>query len=459
MSSIPLVALQANTNQPGPIDQYAKAMQLKQLMNANALAPGQQQLQQGQLGLQQKQLQSADIENQKGQQELAQTAAINDAYKRAVTVDPTTGTPKFDTDELSKALAASGHGSAIPSILENITKYDTAHTDLLSKQTKLQTEAADAMGNVGAAIKAANYDPRLTTTIIQHALQQPNLPPQQAQQYQQMAQQIQQNPAVVKQIADQLLASSPEQRKLSAADQQAQARADQAKTGSERLAAELPGGALEPVDKAEFQEFVKSHPSSKNPAQDFAKWKASLNTSAQTAIVQTVDENGQPVTKIVPKVAGSEFAKAPTSTTQTMRESAPGVITFVDKIAPKIDKLQDELGPGAGRWNAFWTGKVGVSNPDLAGLRTDVALLTTKLMRMHVGARGGSQMLEHFTNLVDTAKQDPANLKAALSEIRDYAVTVEHEGAPNGGAQGGGQTSQGNAPPPGAKIRDYSDLK
>lgn len=244
MSSIPLVAL-ASQPAPSPIDRQAKIMQLKSLMNANALAPGQQQLQQGQEQLQQQQIQGAQLANQQSQQQLAQTAAINDSYKRAVTVDPTTGAPKFDTDELSKALAQSGHGAAIPSILENITKYDTAHTDLLSKQTALQTEAADAMGNVGAAIKAANYDPRLTNAIIQHALQQPNLPPQQAQQYQQMAQQIQQNPAVVKQIADNLIASSPEQRKLAASEADANARQQTAVTAASRLAAEqTPGSNL-----------------------------------------------------------------------------------------------------------------------------------------------------------------------------------------------------------------------
>lgn len=238
MSSIPLVAL-ASQPAPSPIDRQAKIMQLKSLMNANALAPGQQQLQQGQEQLQQQQIQGAQLANQQTQQQVAQTAAINDSYKRAVTVDPTTGTPKFDTDELSRALAQSGHGSAIPSILENITKYDAAHTDLLSKQTALQTEAADAMGNVGAAIKASNYDPRLTNAIIQHALQQPNLQPQQAQQYQQMAQQIQQNPAVVKQIADNLIASSPEQRKLAASEADAAARKLSADTGAARLAGEL----------------------------------------------------------------------------------------------------------------------------------------------------------------------------------------------------------------------------
>jgi len=121
-----------------------------------------------------------------------------------------------------------------------------------------------------------------------------------------------------------------------------------------------------------------------------------------------------------------------TSSTRTMIEAAPKVEDFVDKIQSQIDGLQNDLGPTKGRWNEFWAGKVGTKNPKYTALRTDVGLLSTLLMRMHVGARGGEYIMKHFEDLIDQGKQDPDNLRAALKEIKDYADNVIQEGRQQG---------------------------
>ncbi len=41
-------------------------------------------------------------------------------------------------------------------------------------------------------------------------------------------------------------------------------------------------------------------------------------------------------------------------------------------------------------------------------------------MRAHVGARGGSGMLEKFEGLADSSKMDAATLKGSLTGIRDF---------------------------------------
>jgi len=127
-----------------------------------------------------------------------------------------------------------------------------------------------------------------------------------------------------------------------------------------------------------------------------------------------------------------------TNSTKTMIEAAPKVLNFVDRIDKLIDAQKDQLGPAAGRWNEFMTGKVGAPNSDFARLRTDVGLMTTLLMRMHVGARGGEYIMKHFQDLVDSGKQSPENLKAALSEIRQYAQDVRAEAPANSPAAIGG---------------------
>lgn len=130
-----------------------------------------------------------------------------------------------------------------------------------------------------------------------------------------------------------------------------------------------------------------------------------------------------------------------TSATRTMMETAPKVKALANKVLAALDKNADQLGPLEGRWSEFMAGKIGSDNPEFIKLRTDGKLLTTLLMRMHVGARGGSQMMQHFNSLLDTGKQSPDNLRAALESIISYADDVAHmpgEGAaPAAGASKG----------------------
>jgi len=136
-----------------------------------------------------------------------------------------------------------------------------------------------------------------------------------------------------------------------------------------------------------------------------------------------------------------------TSSTRTMIEAAPKVEDFVDKIQSQIDGLQNDLGPAKGRWNEFWAGKVGTKNPKYTALRTDVGLLSTLLMRMHVGARGGEYIMKHFEDLINQGKQDPDNLRSALKEIKDYADNVIQEGRQQGIDMAPGRAGGMNAPP------------
>jgi hypothetical protein len=66
-------------------------------------------------------------------------------------------------------------------------------------------------------------------------------------------------------------------------------------------------------------------------------------------------------------------------------------------------------------------------------------------MNMHVGARGGGEMMNHFRDLIDVGKQDPENLRSALTEIRDYAERVKKEGG-NKAVQGTTETPAATAP-------------
>jgi hypothetical protein len=144
------------------------------------------------------------------QQQNQATQAVNQAYQGAFKKDAN-GNMTLDTEGLQQALAANGHGAAIPAVIKGITDYQTSKAQLQEQQQKLQTGTQDALGNLGYALQQANYDPQLAHTIIQDHLNDPGLDPQHRQQLLQEQQQISQNPALIKSLADQWVAQSPAQ--------------------------------------------------------------------------------------------------------------------------------------------------------------------------------------------------------------------------------------------------------
>ena len=175
-------------------------------------------------------------------------------------------------------------------------------------------------------------------------------------------------------------------------------------------------------------EWLKSQQKQNTPLYQQNKNAVDAQINTLTAAQRTTQTQ-----KLQQMRAGAEIRKESkedelTSSTRTMTEAAPRVIDLVDRVSNLIDQQVKTLGPAASRWNEFMAGKVGAPNPDFTKLRTDVGLLTTLLMRMHVGARGGEYIMKHFQDLIDTGKQSPENLRAALGEIRSYAQDVAKEG-------------------------------
>lgn len=124
-------------------------------------------------------------------------------------------------------------------------------------------------------------------------------------------------------------------------------------------------------------------------------------------------------------------------------------------IMQLVDKLDSEgkLGPLAGRWNEFMSGKWGAGDPDYAALRAKMGLSTTLLMQAHVGSRGGSALLEHFADLANAGKMDGPTLKSAMASEINYVQdkAMDPAGAnyrkpsmPSGPPQGATHTAMGS---------------
>lgn len=192
-----------------------------------------------------------------------------------------------------------------------------------------------------------------------------------------------------------------------------------------------------------MEEFAQTHPGSKvaDAVRAYAKDHETPQRPPQALMVDPTTQTavgigpGSHVPQGAMTPGGVNSVNVPTGQTRTMAETAPKVLDLAARAGQLIDQQVNGLGPLAGRWSEFMAGKVGAPNPEFTKLRTDIGLLQTALMRMHVGARGGEQMMEHFRNLIDVAKQDPENLKAALEEITAYAKEVGASGRAQPGEQ------------------------
>jgi hypothetical protein len=114
-----------------------------------------------------------------------------------------------------------------------------------------------------------------------------------------------------------------------------------------------------------------------------------------TVVVQTVDKDGNPITKIVPKVAGSEFAAKPSATTQSRGDSALAVQQTGEDIIAKLSdpNVAAMVGPQMGRYNSLreFIGDPPPELSELAGAIESYALANMGVHGMR-SAQGAEQI-------------------------------------------------------------------
>lgn len=219
--SVPLTALSVNPP-PDPSVALSRMVQLKSLM-------GQQQLQQAQL-------RSADYQMQA-------TQAQNDAFRGAVTLGDD-GAPVFDKEKITKALATSGFGSEIPSIITNLTKMDQDAAALRKTQNENVTATQDYVGSAAHAIKLmkskdGTYDMGAVNAALDHAATFPSMKPQ----IEDLRQKINADPSHIDNVLSQVEQMSGKQRTLASEEENAAAHMKEASkvpAGDELLGDRVP---------------------------------------------------------------------------------------------------------------------------------------------------------------------------------------------------------------------------
>lgn len=241
---IPLVALQGQ-QQLGPLDQYGKAMQLKALLNANALAPGQQQIQQQTIQANQQQIaaQQKQADDQAKIAKIFQDSGddVGSAVKQSMAVNPQ---------------LALGYQKQILESQDASLKEKTSLLDYHNKQAGRLGQLANGVTDqvsfqsaIGDALKEGDIDAPTATKL----LSQPYNP--------QIVDQIKNNALTVQQqIAQQ-------NETLKQQETERHNKAEEQKI---------------PVEEAELKDYLAKNPN--KSAVDFAKFKASLSPQAQINI-------------------------------------------------------------------------------------------------------------------------------------------------------------------------------
>lgn len=129
-----------------------------------------------------------------------------------------------------------------------------------------------------------------------------------------------------------------------------------------------------------------------------------------------------------------------TSSTRSSSEFAQTLLPHINHMRDLIDQADAKgyIGPASARvYGQFMAGKVGsTGNPDadnlLGELRATDSLIKTGAMRVHFGARGGEQMYDHFSDLLNSGKQSSAMLNGSLNGIQSFMEGYAAAGSPGG---------------------------
>ncbi|HXM63727.1 MAG TPA: hypothetical protein VN950_22895 [Terriglobales bacterium] len=248
---LPNLAIQPQT--PEPLGDYQKLASIQALQSQTqqkqALAPG--QLQQ-----QQQELEAGLLDNQQKQRQLKQSQAMDAAFQGALTPDPVTGAPKFDSGKVLSQVAASGNGSLVPQLTETFNKIDQEKATLLKTKQDTASAQQDYMGSLGAEIKSAGYSPAAAGVALAHLSEvDPNMAAQ-------LRQQFSQDPTSIQKVADAAIAASPKQQEAIKNAAQAKSADTESQLHQAQLTGAQQGGLVPgvPLENQEATSWLAQHP-------------------------------------------------------------------------------------------------------------------------------------------------------------------------------------------------------
>ena len=208
-----------------------------------------------------------------------------------------------------------------------------------------------------------------------------------------------------------------------------------------------PGNAQEKLDQ-QYQDALQSGDHEK--AERILKVKSDLARAGQapqrppqTMVVlpggQTeVARPGMTLPEGTQNIGGFATEGRPTTQMRNVNAQAQVAAQGIPDVVSEIGRLKDQLGPVSGRWNEFMQGKVGMENPDMAGLRADLLMVSSAVALAHARGRLPENLRAEFDAMINAPQQSPENLVAVLNHIKPWMERMGKMGAQaqdGGGAQ------------------------
>lgn len=424
-----------------------------QYANLAALAQMRQYRQQ-EMANQQQEMLLRQTEVQQKQDQIAQLHAINQAYTGAFKPDQN-GVPQLDRGALTDALTKSGHGNAIPGILEAWEKYDQTHAELQTKHAELAKQQTDHAGTIGQLLKTSNYDPHLALTLIQDGAHKGTIDDTQGQQMvNEITSRLAQDPtgesarAWLQPITEQMIQNSPTQQALAKTAQELKTSQAAEKEATTRTAGLETANQLKAFELKTIQEAAQN-PQKGSEAIDTifpphkygelnTKFKAAYNSAGQgMADVNQIATAKQAVVKMALDAA-KEYAPetikaAADKAAAEAKARAPIDVTTGIATAVGKEKALAALAPAA------FSGIVDTT------ARNDAIKDQSKAAGEHAKATAEAQQLEDFIAAARSGNQ-AAMANIPLATVRSLVNRVNRQELE---AQGGQSYAR--------RVQDYAD--
>lgn len=443
MSSIPLVALTSNSaQQPGPLEQYGKVLQLKQLLNAQTMFAGQQQQQQQQLELGKQAI-------QEGQQKLAQTTALNEAYRNAITAGPD-GNPSFDQNKALQSISNSGQGSLAPQLAETFTRLAQSQANLQKSQDDHVTAQKEYMAGIGSAMKASNYDPTAVGSLLAQASTS------HPQEVGQLLQLFQQHPDKIPAIAEQMIAADPKTVTAGAAQTRADASKEASDTGAQRFGQEVDPNS--PMNQAKVTVAANTA-----AAEGPIRTQQAVNTAKATAPIET--QKAIDTQKALAGQGQAALANVPPHLIAPATAAATKAGTDFATATQTSDDMKDLLDLAGSNGNKVAYAYAPTTGVLQINTASGTKRINTAEIQQYGGAGSALDRVKGYFGKQVSGQSIPPNI---LSDMKDVAQAVQNNAQkkyeselgvinqnygssfkPAGAAQGGGQPASNAAPPAG----------
>jgi hypothetical protein len=189
---------------------------------------------------------------------------------------------------------------------------------------------------------------------------------------------------------------------------------------------------------------------------DVAKAKQAPQRPPQTTVVLPggqveVAKPGTVLPEGTQNIGGFAVQGRPTTQMRNVNAQAQVAAEGIPATIAEIDKLKDQMGPIAGRWNEFMQGKIGMENPEFAGLRADLLMLSSAVALAHARGRLPENLREEFDHAINAPQQNPENLKAVIQHVGTWMQRMQTMGANQPSGVGAGTLQPPKQADPGMK--------